>query len=155
MLIAQRIANRDDVLCLNIFACYGYGEKPNRFPSYAICTVLENKTIEINQNVVFDYLFVEDMQKIIEHFIVNKPKKHNIINITPSKSISLEDIAKLVLKISNSNQNITIKNLEVNNPYTGDNSRLLEEIPDFDFTDMETGLTKLYRYIKENTIVKI
>ncbi|UKI40809.1 MAG: hypothetical protein L6V95_11900 [Candidatus Melainabacteria bacterium] len=36
MLIAQKIQNRLDVLCLNIFACYGYNEKPSRFPSYAI-----------------------------------------------------------------------------------------------------------------------
>ena len=35
-----------------------------------------------------DYLFVEDMEKIIEYFILNKPN-NKIINITPNKSISL------------------------------------------------------------------
>ena len=64
MLIAEKIRNRDDIVCLNIFACYGYGEKENRFPSYAINQVLKREDIIINQNVVFDYLFVEDMVKI-------------------------------------------------------------------------------------------
>jgi len=155
MLIAQRIVNRDDVLCLNIFACYGYGEKADRFPSYAITSILENKTIEINQNVLFDYLFIEDMQKIVEYFIENKPKMSNIINVTPSDSISLEQIANLVLKISGRHKEVVIKNPIMNNPYTGDNSRLRQELPEFKFTDMETGLKKLYNYIRENTTVKI
>ena len=34
--ISEIARKRNDVLCLNIFACYGYGEKENRFPSYAI-----------------------------------------------------------------------------------------------------------------------
>lgn len=83
--IAKIAASRDDILCLNIFACYGYNEKESRFPSYAINQALKDETIEINQNVVFDYLWVEDMQKIIGHFIENKPK-NNIINITPTES---------------------------------------------------------------------
>ena len=59
---------------LNIFACYGYGEKESRFPSDAINRVLEGKDIVINQNVIFDYLFVEDMERIVEYFVENQPK---------------------------------------------------------------------------------
>lgn len=150
MLIAQKIKGRKDVLCLNIFACYGYGEKENRFPSYAINCALENKPIKINQNVVFDYLFVEDMQKIVEYFIQN-PFVNNIINITPTESISLEQIATIVKKF-NDNIEITIDNPVMNNEYTGDNKRLLKEIPSFSFTSMEVGLKKLYEYKNEKII---
>ena len=142
MLIAEKIKNRDDVLCLNIFACYGYGEKENRFPSYAIYRVLEGKTIEINQNCIFDYLFVEDMQRIVYYFIENKPND-NIINITPSESISLYDIAKIV---SEGKVDITIKNPTMNNEYTGDNKRLLNNIKGFQFTSIEKGLEKFLEY---------
>ena len=48
MLIAQKIKDRNDVVCLNIFACYGYGEKENRFPSYAINKVLAKENIVTN-----------------------------------------------------------------------------------------------------------
>ena len=144
MLIAQKIQNRSDVLCLNIFACYGYGEKENRFPSYAISCVLGNKTIEINQNCVFDYLFVEDMQRIIHYFIENKPL-NNIINITPTKSISLYEIAQIV---SEGRVDIKIKNPVLNNEYTGDNTRLLKNIKGFEFTPIKIGLEKLLNYKK-------
>lgn len=146
MLIADKIKDRDDVLMLNIFACYGYNEKETRFPSYAINCVLENKPVEINQNCVFDYLFVEDMEKIVYYFIENRPRE-NIINITPNDSISLLEIAEIV---SNKKVDIIIKNPVLNYEYTGDNKRLLKNYPDLEFTDIEAGLLKLTEYYKEN-----
>lgn len=146
MLIAQKIKNRKDVLCLNIFACYGYGEKESRFPSFAINCVLNNKPIEINQNVVFDYLFVEDMEKIIEYFIENVPQD-NILNITPTQSISLVEIAEIVNSIAQKPVEIIVKNPLMNNEYTGNNALLLKNFPALKFTDMREGLEKLYQYI--------
>lgn len=146
MLIAQKIKNRKDVLCLNIFACYGYGEKESRFPSFAINCAINQKPIEINQNVVFDYLFVEDMAQIIEHFIENVPKD-NILNITPTKSISLVEIAQIVNSIVQKPVEIIVKNPVMNNEYTGDNTLLLKNFPTLKFTDMRVGLEKLYKYI--------
>ena len=147
MLIAQEINNRDDVLCLNIFACYGYGEKSTRFPSYAINQVLLGKNIEINQDVIFDYLFVEDMQKIVEYFIEHKADT-NIINMTPTKSASLSEISNIVKSFSHNKTEIIIKTPEMNNEYTGDNSILLRNYPDFKFTSIKSGLKKLYEYYK-------
>lgn len=149
MLIAQKIKNRKDILCLNIFACYGYGEKESRFPSYAINCVLNKKPIEINQNVIFDYLFVEDMEKIVEHFIKNFPKDDNIINITPAKSISLLEIAQIINSFTNNPVSINIKNSVMNNEYTGDNTLLIKHFPDIMFTGMSQGLKKLFEYNKE------
>ncbi|MBQ2645179.1 NAD-dependent epimerase/dehydratase family protein [bacterium] len=154
MLISQKIKNREDVLCLNIFACYGYGEKENRFPSYAIDCVLNNNDIEINQNVIFDYLFVEDMEKIIEYFIENKPND-NIINITPTDSISLVEISEIVNSFTDKPSQIKIKNPIMNNEYTGDNTKLKNNFPKLKFTTMQEGLRKLYLYKKENIISKV
>lgn len=153
LLIAEKIKNREDVLMLNIFACYGYGEKENRFPSDAINKVLRGEDIVINRNVVFDYLFVEDMEKIVEYFILNNPKD-NIINITPTDSISLLEIANIVRDFSTRKVDIKILDEELNNEYTGDNSLLLKNYPSLQFTSMKCGLKKLYeynaKYIKES-----
>ena len=149
MLIAQKIKERKDVLCLNIFACYGYGEKESRFPSYAINQNLAHKPIEINQNVVFDYLWVEDMERIIEYFISHKPKD-NIINITPNESISLVEIANIINEISEYKSEIIIKNPVLNNEYTGDNSLLLNNFAQLEFTSPENGLKRLYEFNKRN-----
>ena len=154
MLIAQMIKNRKDVLMLNIFACYGYGEKELRFPSYAINQVLAGKDIVINQDVIFDYLFVEDMQRIVAHFIENPPFD-NIINITPAQSVSLSYIAKIASNLSDKYINITISNPQMNNEYTGDNSLLLKNYPECVFTPIETGIKKLFEYnsLKETVIL--
>lgn len=153
MLIAQKIQNRLDVLCLNIFACYGYNEKSSRFPSYAINQNLKKQDIIINQNVVFDYLFIEDLNKIVEHFIKFGWDKQNIINITPIKSISLLEIANIINKISDYKSSIIIKNKVLNFEYTGDNRELLKYITDFEFTTYEVGLSKLFNFIKNEIIV--
>lgn len=145
LLIAEKIKNRNDVLMLNIFACYGYGEKENRFPSDAINKVLQGEDIVINRNVIFDYLFVEDMERIVEYFILNNPK-NNIINITPTNSASLLEIANIVRGFSSKKVDIKILNEELNNEYTGDNSLLLKNYPSLQFTSMECGLKKLYEY---------
>jgi GDP-L-fucose synthase len=148
MLIAQKIIERDDVLCLNIFGCYGLGEKPSRFPSYAINRNLNRETIEINQNVVFDYLFIDDLMKIIGFFIENKPK-NNILNAAPDKSISLKEISELVNEISDFKSEIIIKNDKMNFEYTGDNSLLRSEIPNLEFTSYFEGLKKFYFQLKK------
>lgn len=145
LLISEKIKNRQDVLMLNIFACYGYGEKENRFPSDAINKVLQGEDIVINRNVIFDYLFVEDMERIVEYFILNNPK-NNIINITPTNSASLLEIANIVRGFSSKKVDIKILNEELNNEYTGDNSLLLKNYPSLQFTSMECGLKKLYEY---------
>lgn len=154
MLIVQKIRDRKDVLCLNIFACYGYGEKENRFPSYAINCVLNGQDIEINQNVIFDYLFVEDMEKIVEYFIENVPQD-NVINITPTESISLVGISEIVNSFTDKPSKITIKNPVMNNEYTGDNTLLKKNFPSLEFTSMEEGLKKLYLYQKEMLVTKV
>ena len=146
--IANLAKLRDDITCLNIFACYGYDEKPSRFPSYAIDCVLDNKPIIINQNVTFDYLFVEDMVKIVKYFIKNKPDD-KIINITPTESTSLIDIASIVNLLTDNPTGFELKTYEMNKEYTGDNTLLLKNCKGFKFTLLKEGLKKLYEYKKE------
>lgn len=148
--IAKLALTRDDMICLIIFACYGKREKESRFPTYAIKQNLKHESIEINQNVIFDYLYITDLCRIVKAFIEKKPK-HRVINVTPSKSISLKDIALKVndIKITDGFQSeINFKEQGLNFEYTGDNSILLHELPDFEFSTVENGLKELYDILK-------
>lgn len=147
MRIAQLALSREDVLCLNIFACYGKYEKESRFPSYAIMQNLKNEPIVINQNVIFDYLYITDLCKIAEHFIKHW-SKDKVINVTPTNSISLFEISEIINKISGYKAPICFKNPGMNFEYTGDNTVLTKEIPDFRFTSLEEGLRQLYYHCK-------
>ena len=149
LLIAEKIKNRNDVLCLNIFGCYGKNEKDSRFPTYAIKQNIQHLPIEINQNVVFDYLYIDDLCKIIEFFIINKFPKDNIINVTPSESISLKEIAEIINEIGDFKSKIIIKNPILNFEYTGDNSKLLSNMQDLKFTTYKNGLKNLGEILNE------
>lgn len=153
LLIYEKIKDRNDVLMLNIFACYGYDEKETRFPSYAINQIIKGENININQNVIFDYLFVEDLEQIVEYFINNMPQD-NIINITPTQSSSLLEIANIVKNISKKDININVLNPKMNNEYTGDNSLLLKNYSKIKFTSLENGLKKLYEYNKQKLLME-
>lgn len=146
--ISKIVQKRNDVVCLNIFGCYGKYEKETRFPTYAIKQNLNRQKISINQNVVFDYLYIQDLCNIIQFFIKNIPK-NKILNVTPTKSISLYEISKIVNKIGDFNSEIEILNPILNNEYTGSNELLKKEIQNIKFTDYEIGLKKLYNQIKK------
>jgi GDP-L-fucose synthase len=143
--ISELVKIRNDILCLNIFGCYGKYEKDSRFPTYAIIQNIKQLPIIINQNVVFDYLYIEDLCKIVYYFIKNKTKD-KIINVTPTQSISLVEIAKIINKIGNYKSEIIIKNKELNYEYTGNNSVLLNNLQ-MDFTPYEKGLKNLYEVL--------
>lgn len=149
LLISELIKNREDILCLNIFGCYGKYEKETRFPTYAIKQNLEHKPIIINQNVIFDYLYIDDLCHIIGYFINYKPE-NNIINITPDLSISLVEISEIINKISDYKSEIIVKNPNMNFEYTGLNSILKQEFPQVKFTSYQEGLKHLFIHIKES-----
>ena len=146
MMIAQKVKDRADVVCLNIFACYGYGEKENRFPSYAINQAIKGEDIVINKNVVFDYLWIDDLIRIVRHFLVNPPKRR-LINVTPTNSCELREIAEIVKAISGKDISVICGD-GLGSEYTGDNARLLQEFHELTFTPLRKGLEKLYDYKK-------
>lgn len=147
-LIAKEVEKSKSILCLNIFGSYGRWEKENRFPTDCILRNLRKEPIIINQNVVFDYIYIEDLCKIIEYFINNQPKER-IINLTPTRSISLVEIAQIVNEISDFKSEIIVQNDKMNFEYTGDNSILLNELDGFKFTSYKKGLKKLYEFLEE------
>ena len=151
MLIAQKVKGMQDVLCLNIFACYGYGEKDSRFPSYAINQVLKGEEIVINQNVLFDYLFVEDMEKLVYTLMKTEQWKHNIVNLTPNDSVDLLKLANLANSFSFKKVAISIKEPNLGKAYTGNNTLLKELVGEnFCFTSIWVGMNKLYNHIKDS-----
>lgn len=134
-----------------IFGLYGkYEDYTFKFISNAIIKNLLKMPIEINQNVVFDYLYREDFLRIMES-LIEKDFPHREFNITPTQSIDLVNIAELINSCGIYNSEIIIKNKGLNYQYTGDNRKLLENFgQDFSFTSYQEGIAQLYKYYAEN-----
>ena len=105
------------------------------------------KPIIIERDVIFDYLFVEDMQTFIALTIKQFPSTP-LINMTPTLSISLSQLAQIANQVATQYESeIVIKNPILQNEYTGDNSKLREEFPSVTFTTYAEGMRKLYQYL--------
>ena len=79
-----------------IFGLYGQKEDYTfKFISNAILKNILNMPIVINQNVVFDYLYLGDFLRIIDAMI-EKDFAYQEFNITPTESIDLVSIAKII-----------------------------------------------------------
>lgn len=146
--ISKYISSKNNIVCFRIFGLYGkYEDYRFKFISNAIVKNLLHLPILINQNVIFDYLYIEDFNKIIEHFIEYTPR-HRHYNISPTNSIDLLAIANLINKTSDFISEIRILNKGMNREYSGNNNLLQAELKNFDFTSYEQGIRKLYAYYK-------
>ncbi len=152
---AKYIESLDNVYDLRLFGIFGkYEDWEIRFISNAICKVIYNMDITIKQNVFFDYLYVEDLTKVLKKLINIKkiPFKH--YNICTGKSIDLLTIAKIIRDISGKNIKIIVKKTGLKQEYSGNNKRLLDLIGKFNFTPIEKSIEELYTwYLKNKKIV--
>ena len=95
-LIAKYIAEMDNGVELRVFGIFGkYEDYAIRFISNAICKTLFDLPITIRQNRRFDYLYIDDLMPVIDHFIGAKGR-YSAYNVTPDDSIDLYAIAEKV-----------------------------------------------------------
>ena len=145
---SKYIEKEKDIVCIRIFGLFGkYEDYCYRFISNAIVNNLKRLSINMNQNVFFDYTYINDFVRIVDYFI-NHKVKHKFYNIGRGKKIDILTIANKINKISNKKSKITIKNIGLNNEYTCDNSRLANELKKFNFTDFDKSLVELYNWYK-------
>lgn len=133
-----------------IFGLFGkYEDYSFKFISNAILKNILKMPIEINQNVVFDYLYLGDFLKIVE-FLIENDYKNKEFNITPTDSIDLITIAKCINNCSTYKSEIIVKNDGLNYEYTGSNKRLVENFGQYSFTAYQDSIKELYQYYLDN-----
>lgn len=145
--LSQLIKNYPNVVNLRLFGVYGPHEFDSRFITHASKCNLAHRPITIRQNVIFDYLPVGDLNRIVLEFINKKPSRQ-FINMTPDKGISLVEISNIINDISDYKSEIIIAKEGFANEYTGDNTVLKQELPDFKFTSYKDGIKQFYEYLK-------
>ena len=147
-IISRFIELQDNMIDLRIFGLYGGGEDYRfKFISNAIVKALMGKPISIAQNVVFDYLYIDDFMRIIEKLLfADWPYRQ--MNVTPTESIDLISLAQLVNGVTGNQAGIKILNSGNNEEYTGNNTKLLNTIGDFSFTSYKKGIAELVQYYR-------
>lgn len=139
------VENEKKVVNLRLFGIYGkYEDYKTRFISYAICKALLHKKIVINQNVIFDYLYVKDLGKIVQYFIEHK-NKYQSYNVGRGQEMDLKTIASQV-NVTLGGAGIEVLKKGLNKEYTCDIGRLRKEIGNFEYTDFTEAIKELALY---------
>jgi nucleoside-diphosphate-sugar epimerase len=147
---SRYIEKSDNIIQLRIFGAYGeYENYRFKFISNAIVKNLLHLPIVINKNVYFDYIYIDDLVKMIDWFIHNVPKK-KIYNVTTGQKIDLISLANLVNETSDFKSDIRVLNDGFNNEYTSSNQRLMKEIGGFQFMSHQEAIKKMRKYFSEN-----
>ena len=151
--MAKYIKNIPNIYDLRLFGVYGkYEDWRIRFISQSICQVISNKDIIINQNVFFDYLYIDDLIKIIKLLIEKRTILPQHINVCTGKTIDLISLAKIVIDISGKKLKIKTKEKGLKKEYSGNNNKLLKTIGNFKFIQIEQSITELYNWYKNNEV---
>jgi UDP-glucose 4-epimerase len=139
-------ARSGNAVHLRLFGVFGmYEDYRYRFFSNAIVKNMLGLPIVINQNVVYDYLYIDDFCRIVEFFVRNTASRR-VYNVTPTQSTDLLTIASTVNGIGERKSEIRVLNEGIGVEYSGDNSALLADLGAFDFTDLRTAATELRAY---------
>lgn len=148
---SRHCENSEKVIDLRVFGVFGkYEDYAIRFISNAICKTLFDLPITLKQNRKFDYIYIHDLVRIIELFILNDIKDKSY-NITPDNSISLLEIAEMVRNISGKyDLPIFVMQEGMGIEYSGDNERLDVEFNDFKFTQIKQSIAELYAFYDNN-----
>ncbi|MDD6795373.1 MAG: NAD(P)-dependent oxidoreductase [Clostridiaceae bacterium] len=145
-IINETIRKSENIYNLRLFGVYGkYEHFKSKFISNICCKAVHDIHFSLRQNVYFDYLYIDDLCGIVEWFIDNKPK-HKDYNVVSGKRIDLLSLAQKTIKITKKDLSIFVCKEGLGNEYTASNERLLKEIGDFKFTQIESGIKSLYEW---------
>lgn len=145
-LCARLAKTSEQVTELRLFGVFGrYEDYAIRFVSNAICKALFGLPITLQQNRVFDYLSVRDLAPIVEH-LLDGPTLHRVYNVCADRTWELLDIARLIIRLSDSDVPVTVSQPGLGLEYSGDNSRWRAEMPGVTLTGMERAAGELLEW---------
>jgi len=146
--------SRKKIINLRLFAVFGkYEDWRVRFISNACCRVIAGLAVKAKENLLFDFLFIDDLVKIVDWFISNTPDR-NVYNVCTGKPVEFIKIAEIIFNLSGSKKEIILGKEGKANEYSGDNTLLTKEINGFEFTPIEVAVGKLYNwYLKNQDII--
>jgi GDP-L-fucose synthase len=135
---------------LRLFGVFGKHEDyAIRFISNAICKTFFDLPITIKQNRTLDYLYIDDLMPVLEHFIHQRGEFCSY-NVTPDRTPDLYTLAEKVKAISGKDLSIMVAQPGLGQEYTGANSRLRKEIPGIKFTPIDDAIDLLYNWYAQH-----
>ena len=151
---AKYIERSDRIVNLRLFGVFGAHEDYTvRFISNACCRVLKGLPIVLRQDIVFDYLYIKDLVKLTMWFIENKAR-HKAYNVCSGRPVALKELARVIAQVSTQvsgrEPKMSVMTEGTGPEYSADNSRMLAEMGEYQFWDLEDSIRDLYAWYERH-----
>lgn len=138
---------------LRLFGLFGkYDDWRYRYIPNSCCRAVLGMPIEMKQNRVFDFMYIDDFVTIVQHFIGHDPK-NRVYNVCTGTTHDFQTLAQMIVKTSGKDLEIVAKQAGIGIEYSGSNDLLLNELSDFSFTPMQEAIDYLYQWYHKNPMV--
>ena len=142
-LIAREVLKHNsNIINLRLFGCFGPNEAKDRFIRNSISRGLKGERIVIHQNKKMDFFYIEDLVKVLLHYIENYddnlPKD---LNMTYENKISLIEIASTIKDLTGAPIDVILRKNDAS-PYTGDSTKLSSL--DITMSGLSKGIEEVY-----------
>lgn len=149
--VNQIIEKSDNIYNLRLFGIFGkYEYWKTKFISNLCCKSLKGLPLTLRKNCYFDYLYIDDFCKMLEAFMKIEQPMYHTYNAVRGQRVDLYSLAQMVNEIAEYKQDIIVCQEGYANEYTASNDRIMQEIPEIEFTDMRTAVQELYFWYKEH-----
>ena len=139
---------------LRLFGVYGkYEDWQIRFISQTCCRVIHDIPVILNQNVNFDYTFIDDIVKVTDWFINHEPTAKTY-NVCSGKTSNLLELARTIVAISGKQSEISIANEEMGREYSGNNAKILGEMNGIKFNNQDECISRLYKWYQNQKYIQ-
>lgn len=143
---AQFALQVDYITHLRLFGvCGHYEDYTTRFISHVICQALFDLPIHMMRHTQFDYLFVSDLVKIIEHCIQTPPQV-TCLNVGSGVSFDLYTIAEKILFALGKQLPIVVKEDQWGNAYVPSIDAFKAYWPEFVPTSIDDTIQQMIVY---------
>lgn len=141
-IINKLVHKYDNFYTLRIYAVFDEKEKNTRFIKSNIQRYIDKKPIEIHQNKLMDFIYMEDLVSLIDFYILNDelPKE---INCVYNQTQSLEAIANQINQLDDYVVPINIETKGLGPSYIGDHNIL-----SLNYIGLEQGIKNVYDKLK-------
>lgn len=149
-IMTKHALESENIYNLRIFSVFGkYEDWRYRLISKACCYAALDRPVVIDRNTFYDYVYVDDLARIVEYFIERTPK-NMVYNACSGSVAGAAEIAQKVIRASGKNLDIVARTNEERREYSGDNSLLMSEMRDFNFSTLDDSIASLYRWYAAN-----
>lgn len=149
--VNQMIEKSDNIYNLRLFGIFGkYEYWKTKFISNVCCKSIHGLPLTLRQNCYFDYIWIDDFCRMLEQFMkLGLPRFHSY-NAVSGMRVDLLSLANIVNELADVRQQIIVCKDGYANEYTASNDRILQELPDMQFTDIRESVKILYSWYKQH-----